>query len=145
MKVTVSWYLKRLFWRVILRAGSSEDPVLRDPRAVQHPVRVARCPHWGRKIQAQIEWLLDTRGYKRTLIDLPALAIRRKPLSMHLDSSVSKESACNVGDVGLIPGLGRSLVSGKGTPQGGRRQTKEERPGWMLAANLPQGSLNLGE
>ena len=116
MKVTVSWYLKRLFWRVILRAGSSEDPVLRDPRAVQHPVRVARCPHWGRKIQAQIEWLLDTRGYKRTLIDLPALAIRRKPLSMHLDSSVSKESACNVGDVGLIPGLGRSLVEGKGYP-----------------------------
>ena len=35
---------------------------------------------------------------------------------MHLDSSVSKESACNVGDVGLIPGLGRSLVEGKGYP-----------------------------
>ena len=72
LKVTDSWYLKRLFGRAILRAGSSEDPVLREPRTAQHPVRVARCPHWGRKIQAQIEWLLDTRGYKRTLVDLPA-------------------------------------------------------------------------
>ena len=30
------------------------------------------------------------------------------------DSSVGKESACNVGDLGLIPGLGRS--PGEGTP-----------------------------
>ena len=27
-----------------------------------------------------------------------------------------KESACNVGDVGLIPGLGRSPVEGSGNP-----------------------------
>ena len=31
------------------------------------------------------------------------------------DSSVDKESACNVGDLGLIPGLGRS-PEGKGYP-----------------------------
>ena len=31
-------------------------------------------------------------------------------------SSVGKESACNVGDLGLIPGLGRSPVEGKGYP-----------------------------
>ena len=30
------------------------------------------------------------------------------------DSSVGKESACNAGDLGLIPGLGRSLGEGKG-------------------------------
>ena len=30
--------------------------------------------------------------------------------------SVSKESACNVGDPGLIPGLGRSLGEGNGNP-----------------------------
>ena len=30
------------------------------------------------------------------------------------DSSVSKESTCNAGDVGLIPGLGRSPGEGKG-------------------------------
>ena len=32
------------------------------------------------------------------------------------DSSVSKESTCNSGDLGLIPGLGRSPGEGKGYP-----------------------------
>ena len=32
------------------------------------------------------------------------------------DSSVGKETACNVGDLGLIPGLGRSPGEGKGYP-----------------------------
>ena len=32
------------------------------------------------------------------------------------DSSVGKESACSVGDLGLIPGLGRSPGEGKGYP-----------------------------
>ena len=31
-------------------------------------------------------------------------------------SSVSKESACNVRDLGSIPGLGRSLGEGNGNP-----------------------------
>ena len=31
-------------------------------------------------------------------------------------SSVGKESACNVGDLGLIPGLGRSPGEGNGNP-----------------------------
>ena len=31
-------------------------------------------------------------------------------------SSVGKESACNAGDLGLIPGLGRSPGEGKGYP-----------------------------
>ena len=31
------------------------------------------------------------------------------------DSSVGKESTCNVGDLGLIPGLGRSLEEGMAT------------------------------
>ena len=30
--------------------------------------------------------------------------------------SAGKESACNVGDLGLIPGLGRSPREGKGYP-----------------------------
>ena len=33
-----------------------------------------------------------------------------------LDSSVGKESACNAGDPGLIPGLGRSVGEGPGCP-----------------------------
>ena len=32
------------------------------------------------------------------------------------DSSVGKESACDVGDLGLIPGLGRFPGEGKGYP-----------------------------
>ena len=32
------------------------------------------------------------------------------------DSSISKESACNAGDPGLIPGLGRSSGEGIGYP-----------------------------
>ena len=32
------------------------------------------------------------------------------------DSSVGKESACNAGDLGLIPGLGRSPGEGIGYP-----------------------------
>ena len=32
------------------------------------------------------------------------------------DGSVSKESACNVGGLSLIPGSGRSLGEGKGYP-----------------------------
>ena len=32
------------------------------------------------------------------------------------DSSVGKESACNVGNLGSIPGLGRSPGKGKGYP-----------------------------
>ena len=32
------------------------------------------------------------------------------------DSSVGKEYACNVGDLGSIPGLGRSPAEGKGYP-----------------------------
>ena len=32
------------------------------------------------------------------------------------DSSVGKESACNAGDLGSIPGLGRSPGEGKGCP-----------------------------
>ena len=35
------------------------------------------------------------------------------PLDPTPGSSDRKESACNVGDLGLIPGLGRSLEKGK--------------------------------
>ena len=39
------------------------------------------------------------------------------PVNMNSSSgSDSNESACNVGDLGLIPGLGRSLKEGNGYP-----------------------------
>ena len=37
----------------------------------------------------------------------------RLPTPVFPDNSVGKESACNVGDSGLIPGLGRSNRNGK--------------------------------
>ena len=42
----------------------------------------------------------------------------RQPTPVFLDfpcGSAGKESSCNVGDLGLIPGLGRSLEKGKAT------------------------------
>ena len=38
------------------------------------------------------------------------------PLAGVPGGSVSKESACNVGDLGLIPRLGRPLREGNGNP-----------------------------
>ena len=43
----------------------------------------------------------------------------RLPTPVFLDfpcGSAGKESACNAGDLGLIPGLGRSSGEGKGYP-----------------------------
>ena len=47
--------------------------------------------------------------------------LRRLIMFYHIDgrfppSSVSKESACNAGDTGLIPGSGRSPREGNGNP-----------------------------
>ena len=41
---------------------------------------------------------------------------RHDPMSGFPDSSVGKESACNAGDLGLIPGSGRSTGEGIGYP-----------------------------
>ena len=40
------------------------------------------------------------------------LLLQCQPLKL-TDSSIGKKSACNAGDPGLIPGLGRSLGEGK--------------------------------
>ena len=42
--------------------------------------------------------------------------IKRRLLLYFLDSSVSKESTCNAGDPGLIPGSGISAEEGIGYP-----------------------------
>ena len=53
--------------------------------------------------------------------DFSSGAWKKKGEKMHfinqlLDSSVGKESTCNVGDLGSIPGLGRSPGEGKDYP-----------------------------
>ena len=49
------------------------------------------------------------------------------------DSSVGKESPCNAGDLGLIPGLGRSAGEGLGYPL----QYSWASPVVQLVKNLP--------
>ena len=47
---------------------------------------------------------------------LPLAAIKTKAKHFFPDSSVGKESACNAGDPGFIPGSGRSTGEWKGYP-----------------------------
>ena len=54
------------------------------------------------------------------------------------DSSVGKESACNTGDPGSIPGLGRAPVEGKGYPlQYSCLENPMDRGAWW--ATVPSG------
>ena len=54
----------------------------------------------------------------------------------------SKESACNVGDLGLIPGLGRSPGGGHGNPL---QYSRLENPcgQWSLEGYSPWGRKEL--
>ena len=62
------------------------------PGSSVHGIFQARVLEWG----AIFRYILVTKGFPQ--------------------SSVGKESACNAGDPGLIPGLGRSAGEGKGYP-----------------------------
>ena len=57
---------------------------------------------WGTDVEAQ-KRALCRDSYTRDNVNIP-------------HSSVSKESACNAGDLGVIPGLGRSPGWGNGNP-----------------------------
>ena len=54
-----------------------------------------------------------------------------KPLEGCLEcilcGSAGKESTCNAGDLGLIPGVGRSPGEGKGSPWGHKESDTTER------------------
>ena len=71
------------------------------------------CDSWGCKELDMTEWLNWTEN-KNTLhlkISSPIFF-----LLVFLGGSDSKESACNAGDPSSIPGLGRSLGEGNGSP-----------------------------
>ena len=57
----------------------------------------------------------ETLEEERSHVFLP-LPVPNYQLQGFPDSSAGKESACNVGDLGSIPGLGRSPGEGKGYP-----------------------------
>ena len=53
------------------------------------------------------------------------------PMRSFPDGSVGKESACNVGDPGLIPGWGRSPEEGTGNPlQNSCLENSMDRGAW---------------
>ena len=55
--------------------------------------------------------------------------------------SDGKESACNAGDPGLIPGLGRTPGEGTGNPlQYSCLENSMERGAWQLQSMGPQGA-----
>ena len=57
--------------------------------------------------------------------------------------SDGKESACNAGDPGLVPGLGRSPGEGNGNPlQYSCLENPMDRGAWQ--ANSPWGSQRVG-
>ena len=62
------------------------------------------------------EQCCDEYLYEGFIVDicLHSGGVPRHEIADFLDSSVGKESACNVGDLGSIPGLGRSPGEGKG-------------------------------
>ena len=52
------------------------------------------------------------------------------------DGSDSKESSCNAGDLGLIPGLGRSSGGGRGNPlQYSCLETPMDRGPWWATVH----------
>ena len=53
--------------------------------------------------------------YSRSLVICFNIAVIMNPKGFPCGSA-GEESACNVGDLGLIPGLGRSPEEGKGYP-----------------------------
>ena len=58
--------------------------------------------------------------------------------------SAGKESACNVGDLGLIPGLGRSPGEGKGYPlqYSGLENSWTVYSPWRCKESLTLDSIN---
>ena len=62
-------------------------------------------------------------------------------------SSVGKESACNAGDRGLIPGLGRSPGEGNGNPlQYSCLENPMDRGAWQASVHgLPKSQTQLSD
>ena len=82
-------------------------------------------PHWAMGLKGQIPATHSTEydllmSLPVLSLPCPAIFLFLKPRGLYaqgsLDSSVGKESACNVGDPGSIPGLGRSHGEGTGYP-----------------------------
>ena len=103
--------------RQVLRAGA-----LGRPRGMGWRGRREGGLGWGTHVNP---WLIHVNVWQKLLqyckvIILQLIKIKingkKKRTLRTPDSSVGKESACNAGDPGSIPELGRSLGEGKGYP-----------------------------
>ena len=73
-------------------------------------------PHSPKEGKLQC-WKAGCLGYIRSFLQEPFQIYRYLPIPGGFPhSSVGKESACNAGDPGSIPGLGRSSGEGNGNP-----------------------------
>ena len=63
-----------------------------------------------------------------------------------LGGSINKESACNAGDMGSIPGLGRSLGEGNGNPlQYSCLENVMDRGAWLAIVYRVKKALDTTE
>ena len=64
-----------------------------------------------------LEWLLSwSKLHRQIVFQFSFVYINRFSHILSIGSSVGKESACNAGELGSIPGLGRSPGEGNGNP-----------------------------
>ena len=69
-------------------------------------------------------------------ISLKAQSQSSMPIKGFPDGSAAKEFACNVGDLGSIPGLGRSSGEGNGYPrQYSGLENSMDRGGWQATVH----------
>ena len=105
-----------------------------------HPLFVGDCKA-GVCMKVALNWksakCLAIWGRKKDLKDLGQSAVLSPCGKSHYPGdSAGKESACNAGDLGLIPGLGRSPGEGNGYPlQYSGRENSMDRGAWRATVH----------
>ena len=96
-------------WETRVRSLGWEDPLEKE-MAAHCSILAWRMP-WTEEPGE-----LQSAGLQRVGPDLVTSPHLTKGIIGFPHSSVGKETACNLGDLGLIPGLGRSPGEGKSYP-----------------------------
>ena len=96
------------------------------------PIRCPKCWSFGFIISPSNEYS-RLISFRMDWLDLPAVQGTLKCLLQHHSGSAGKESACNAGDLDLIPELGRPLDKGKPTPS--------SIPAWRIPWTEETGGL----
>ena len=91
-------------------------------------------------------WWATAQGSQRFGHDLSGFTTALQRFPRLPCSSVSKESACNAGDLGLIPGLGRYPGEGNANPlQYSCLENPTDRGAWWATVQgVARGRHNLG-